>query len=205
VFLLLGAIVNVAVAWGCTYNQKAGIKREMTPSEIRDLMSVQSVVDWNNHWPIVAESERRIGLQQVAAYDADDRYGNDPSKLPLPQYRRPPFLIWVDAGWPMHALTAHHGSEEDWANGRSFMRTTRASSVQLASRTFPVRPIWPGFAINTVFYAVMMWLLFAGPFVVRRWRRIRRGLCPKCAYPVGSSEVCTECGAIHSHLRGQLS
>jgi hypothetical protein len=25
--------------------------------------------------------------------------------------------------------------------------------------------------------------------------RIKRGLCPACAYPVGSSSVCTECGA----------
>ena len=59
----------------------------------------------------------------------------------------------------------------------------------------PLRPIWPGFAINTVFYAVGLWGLFAAPFALRRWRRIKRGLCPKCAYPVGTSDVCTECGA----------
>jgi len=194
-FLVLGAIVNVAAAWGCTCNEKAGITREITPSEIRDMMSVQSVVDWDDHWPIVAESERRFGLQRVAAYDADDRYGGDPSKLPLPQYRRPPFLIWVNAGWPLHALNAQYGFEQDSVNGRPNMRTTSASSIQLASRRFPVRPLWPGFAINTVFYAVVLWLLFAAPFALRRRRRIRRGLCPKCAYPVGTSDVCTECGA----------
>ncbi len=26
-------------------------------------------------------------------------------------------------------------------------------------------------------------------------RRIKRGLCPKCAFPVGTNQVCTECGA----------
>jgi hypothetical protein len=56
-------------------------------------------------------------------------------------------------------------------------------------------PMWPGFAINTVFYAAILWLLFATPFALRRWRRIKRGLCPACAYPVGASDVCTECGA----------
>ncbi len=33
-----------------------------------------------------------------------------------------------------------------------------------------------------------------GPFVLRRFLRVRRGLCPKCAYPIGESLVCTECG-----------
>ena len=51
-----------------------------------------------------------------------------------------------------------------------------------------------GFAIDTLFYAVILWLLFAGPFAFRRWRRIKRGLCPACAYPVGASDLCTECG-----------
>jgi hypothetical protein len=34
----------------------------------------------------------------------------------------------------------------------------------------------------------------AAPGSVRRRMRIRRGLCPACAYPVGQSDVCTECG-----------
>ncbi len=29
---------------------------------------------------------------------------------------------------------------------------------------------------------------------LRRFLRVRRGLCPKCAYPMGESSVCTECG-----------
>jgi hypothetical protein len=61
-------------------------------------------------------------------------------------------------------------------------------------RLLPLRPIWPGFAINTLFYAAILWLLFAAPFALRRMRRIKRGLCPACAYPVGTSAVCTECG-----------
>ena len=58
----------------------------------------------------------------------------------------------------------------------------------------PWHPLWPGFAVNTVFYAAMLWLLFAAPFRFRRYRRIKRGLCPACAYPIGTSDVCTECG-----------
>ncbi len=58
----------------------------------------------------------------------------------------------------------------------------------------PIQPIWPGFAVNTVFYAAALWLLIPGPFVLRRVIRVRRGLCPKCAYPAGDSAACSECG-----------
>ena len=42
--------------------------------------------------------------------------------------------------------------------------------------------------------AVMPWLFIPGPFVLRRFVRVRRGLCPACAYPVGPSGACSECG-----------
>ena len=61
-------------------------------------------------------------------------------------------------------------------------------------RLLPTLMIWPGFAINTLFYATILGALFAVPAALRRKRRIKRGLCPKCAYPVGTSAVCTECG-----------
>ena len=59
---------------------------------------------------------------------------------------------------------------------------------------YPLQPIAFGFAVNTLLYAASLWLLFAAPFVLRGRRRIRRGLCPACAYPIGDSAICTECG-----------
>ncbi len=58
----------------------------------------------------------------------------------------------------------------------------------------PLNPIWPGFAVNTLFYAAVLWLLICGPFALRRFIRVKRGLCPACAYPRGESDVCSECG-----------
>ena len=59
---------------------------------------------------------------------------------------------------------------------------------------YPLRPIVPGFLLNTLFYAAVLWLLIPGPFTLRRFIRVKRGLCPKCAYPVGESDACSECG-----------
>ena len=63
-------------------------------------------------------------------------------------------------------------------------------------RALPLRPIWPGFAINTIFYAAILWLLTLGPFTARRMIRRKRGQCIKCGYDLrGTSEGgCPECG-----------
>jgi hypothetical protein len=79
-----------------------------------------------------------------------------------------------------------------WGSGRPVSAWSRV--IWPDQSLLPFRPLWPGFAINTLFYAAILWLLFAAPFALRRWRRIKRGLCPACAYPVGASDLCTECG-----------
>ena len=55
--------------------------------------------------------------------------------------------------------------------------------------------MWPGFAINTVFYAAILWLPFA-PFQLRRYLRRKRGLCIKCGYDLRGDFAagCPECG-----------
>jgi len=50
------------------------------------------------------------------------------------------------------------------------------------------------FAINVAMvWIIVLWL--------RRRRRRRKGLCDWCAYPIGQSPVCTECGAAHAVMR----
>ncbi len=77
---------------------------------------------------------------------------------------------------------------------------TQADVGPVDYRLLPLRPTWPGFAINTLFYAAILWLL-PGSFALRRFLRVKRGLCPKCAYPMGESSVCTECGRALPHRR----
>lgn len=49
----------------------------------------------------------------------------------------------------------------------------------------------------TCMFAILTWIVAA----ILTWRearassRIRRGLCPACAYRVGASNVCTECAS----------
>lgn len=61
----------------------------------------------------------------------------------------------------------------------------------------PLKPLFPGFYLDTVLYASLWWAaLFWRP--LRRRRRIARGQCPACAYslaglPAGADK-CPECG-----------
>jgi hypothetical protein len=110
------------------------------------------------------------------------------------------------AGWPLLAVRScntYSSFPRPSALTESFGEITLPSWLgnrDGAPHTVPICPIWPGFAINTLFYAAIVWLLFAAPFALRRRRRIKRGLCPACAYPVGESAVCTECGkAVAKH------
>ncbi|HYE61169.1 MAG TPA: hypothetical protein VD997_04165 [Phycisphaerales bacterium] len=62
-----------------------------------------------------------------------------------------------------------------------------------SDRRLPLRPLWPGFAVDTLVYACL-WagVLGVGGAWVRR-RRVKRGVCAECCYPVVGG-VCPECG-----------
>ena len=71
---------------------------------------------------------------------------------------------------------------------------TRSIEGRPIERALPYRPLWLGLIANTVFYGFTLYLLARMARKLRDLLRLRRGLCPKCAYPMGESGVCTECG-----------
>jgi hypothetical protein len=192
VFLLLGAVVNIAVAWGC-------VKWSPDP-----LDSASGVGPWPvaapGDWPAESHWLRQAscGLTESIAFAAENATPTSPSQR---------WNQWAfQAGLPFRAVCCRRhtiglsqiGSsmcEERTANiGEGIVVDVDTGSHQ-RKRWIPMLPIWPGFLINTLLYAVVWWLLSAAPFALRRRRRIKRGLCPACAYPIGDSAVCTECGS----------
>lgn len=179
-FLLLGAIINVAVAWGF------GITAEFHRENVTAKDSDDAHRLWRRlapaHWPDVPSETyvvRDTGVLKVGMYHPVDRTEET-------VYR----FDWYKSGWPAYSMQGRKIIQFDPAGG-----FVRGRSVLLFFDA-PVNllPRWPGFATNTVFYSAILWLIFAGPFELRRWSRNKRGLCPKCAYPIGTSHICTECG-----------
>jgi hypothetical protein len=197
-FLLLGAIINVAVAW--IAGETAVLPRGM-PNDA--LASDQATMLWQRYgtgivppYPAYAPKgwrERRVlttttwfGTSLMAK---DGRFKGIAVTTELCD------VLIVESGAPFRTLGHVDTNVAATMMGGLAAPAGRRRSVTdhvlwLSHATF----LWPGFAINTIFYAGILWVLFAIPGRVRRWRRIKRGLCPACAYPVGDSAVCTECG-----------
>ena len=226
VLLLLvgGAIVNVAVAWACSWWARPHVVdvrgtsrsdaeqfRQQFPGltlhcEVTVLASgfgfkEQSTIRWLKGYSGVSQvwyrehfleaSERQ---RQGAMAIASDMFQTDDVKS-TPS-------MTVEAGWPRLSLFGLGDPLFSAFVSPRRVETVRAIAFERSgsiTRLLPYEPIWPGFAINTVFYAGVLWLLFAAPFALRRWRRIKRGLCPKCAYDLRGTPkdatACPECGA----------
>lgn len=62
---------------------------------------------------------------------------------------------------------------------------------------FPLAPLWPGFALNTLVWALILFACHPGTRMLRRSLRRRRGRCPRCAYDrrgLAPHAPCPECG-----------
>jgi hypothetical protein len=59
---------------------------------------------------------------------------------------------------------------------------------------------WSCFGVP-VGLGIVLWLTIG--VIVHRRRRFEHGLCPNCAYPIGTSVVCTECGIRLASVRWQ--
>ena len=225
-FLLLGAIVNVAVAWAhpWVYRACGGHTTWMDGHSLKGhgfyLWTVsrrsgigfdQVVSRWSPH-----QCCYRLQGCDVPAEELVPAWAG--SARPSGDYGNSLFVTrLLDArGWPMLALRSHlekltnlgpsFGTLEHVVSERSGCLLTNdpnwGYSITESVMALPVEPLWPGFAVNTLFYAIIVWLLIAGPLLVRRLVRIRRGCCPKCGYdlrgqpPEAEAGVvgCPECG-----------
>jgi hypothetical protein len=242
VFLLAGAIINVAVAWGCAVfaplaslqTDKSGKHTwpENRPTEFPPLATNRgSLAQFGLSRSIqtacvvkLKEIEKlkdailsvKSDVHSSGAREARERLAND---LMLLQPGDPGMFSYtsLSAGWPAHAF---EGGRWQWlllldppSASQQRFRLDRSidladypaianSDPSSATRLLPLKTIWPGFAINTILYAAVLWMLFAFPFVIRRVR-IKRGQCASCGYSLHESvsEECSECGAAVQRAR----
>jgi hypothetical protein len=224
VFLLAGVVVNLAVAWGCAIfaDLASGSSPAWRARSKHYPASFRSEPFFGaSRWQ-TAVAERVYVYRRSPDSSMIERGLSEPSPEGetrvedwIPAWSLPFFCrldpdapegrdYWTaDAtGWPRLCLfggieqfyPASINEPEPLLTWYAYPLAAPSSNAPLGVKMLPLHPIWPGFLLNTLFYAVLLWLLICGPFVVRRTIRARRGLSPKCAYPVGESNTCTECG-----------
>lgn len=117
----------------------------------------------------------------------------------------------TQAGWPLRAWRCRNYGDVERATATSVTTVAKTGLNPIVGgialtpfspgpmaatwRALPYVPMWPGVVGNAALYAAALGLLIAGPGWVRRRIRRRRRQCEACGYPIGTSPVCTECGA----------
>ena len=193
--LLIGAIINVAVAWGCVRGdyQQREVDDGVPPSAMNAIersaprqwvMNRDSGWRWCSFGVVYDMADGSLPVEgQIQLY------GHAVGIVPGPA---PESAAILRAGWPMRSFQYSMFGKVSFKNPP--ITYSNALSIGWGGWPLPSAPLWPGFTINTIFYAAILWLLCAAPGFVRRRIRARRGQCPACAYPIGTSDVCTECG-----------
>ena len=208
--LLLGAAANVAVAWGAI---------AWAPQELE--LETEWYVHQGGDWWLAFARDRFAAVDRIKWYCFTTTHPEvlaDKQRSP-PKWSRITTLTTFDqpdapagslldvgyesaAGWPARSLWC----SLLWRFSRSSrLRPTEVHGILLPpkgqtgpyppARVLPRHPIWPGFAVNTIFWAAIIFGLIRSPLALHRFIRWKRGLCSACAYPIGTSPVCTECGA----------
>ncbi len=182
IFLLVGAVMNVAEAWWSAFPSPH-------PSRFTHLAEPSDLAWWETNapddFPNLPLELRSLSESNMSGRLIRPWIPNEGKITPDHQDS----FTHIRCGWPAHALDGWY-----WSRGNADAVLSHAFVIREGWLWVPLRPIWPGIVINTLFYAVVVWLVTCGPFAARRLNRIRRGLCPKCEYPMGESAVCTECG-----------
>ncbi len=219
VFLLAGAVVNVAVAWGCAawVNVVADIPNKS--AVVSGSGEVWGADVWQRAGAELCMSSRvaragrpRTGLaEQAAAKHPRDILPNRsgltvPSESFLSGGTNHDHKGVASRGWPLLSMSCEYDLNPNnrqaifpcaQSPAGSVLTIRVISGIRTGAvdpswihgpdprglpRALPLRPIPVGFAVNTIFYAAVLWLLTGEPFVLRRAIRRRRGLCLKCGY-----------------------
>lgn len=204
VSMLLGAMLNLAVAWGFAW------LNAQRPS-IAPFGSVHSFVDPEPQFGWTVAQEHALGTTRV-------RRSESSHLIPAVSIFFAPAPAWSmanDPPPPYHISRSNQGRYYvEYAYGFPF-RSMRSDVVmaanvrifivssgvligpeQSAMMVLPLGVIVPGSLGNTAFYGAIVFLLLC----IRPLKRRLRGGCTRCGYDLrGSDSACPECGAPGRH------
>lgn len=146
---------------------------------------------------------RELPFGKISSYEQFQAWGCESKQHPF----------WFAAGWPMRAFCYRGTFDSDEAKRFSYpggivlaRSGLRGQMYQVSPGSFtsvrpalilPFKPLWPGFAVNTLLGALLWWVPIAGLQTFVSFRRRRRGRCSRCGYDragIPPQAPCPECG-----------
>ena len=180
-FLLLGAVVNVAVAYACFLFADIQSSHEEPLVQIPEWVNEYSVRDYDRY---IDRTRYGFGIERHEYW-----------------YHSGSATEYSKAGWPFRVVYGGRFENKDgkelFAKALSPYRTAARRYLPTEVFYIPIGVELRGLILNTAMYAGLLWLLIPGPFVLRRHVRVKRGRCSKCGYDLRgapSGGGCPECG-----------
>ncbi|MCH8824251.1 MAG: hypothetical protein IH984_12200 [Planctomycetes bacterium] len=216
-FLFLGAIVNIAIAWACAvwinpakfdpwpeigFRSSGQYTWKLIQTNAPGMTLYSSTRSWSKE-PFDIRDHGAAPEEMIPSWSDLGELSEDFKKKVA---RKPDYIIlekrWIYCyGWPARSLWSY------WYNidptdlphtyGSEGYIYQFGSWDNFVPRILATRPIWLGFILNTIFYAAILCLIILGLFKLRCTIRRKHGHCIKCGYDLRNveHEKCPECGA----------
>ena len=186
--LFLGVVTTVGVAWGIVM-----FVVDTSPPVSMRFNDLVWVIDLGKREPELHlrwsnGANRGLGFH-IGRMQVTYSFGE---QLSPKEVGRMDEVEFVEVGWPLFAMQGMRSHGPD-SLGWSHPRINAPNGRDLVA---PLRPLWPGFLIDTFFYGALWFGLFLGPGAAQRTIRRKRGRCVKCGYDLrGDLDTgCPECG-----------
>ena len=207
-FLLLGAIINVGVAWGIALTISvsfasfdSAIEAEASANERWDLermvaFGTQNYTSFRSK--IHIDEGKVFTLRKIhsgpmftkikpewgSMHETTDYY----KSLPGPPGGGPVIETrdYEARGWPLLSLWCVLSINVDdgtgdtkWFSPQGLIATPILRDDYWGAHVLPLYPIWTGFLVNTMFYGAFFWMMFPGRRAVHQTIRRKRGRCQR--------------------------
>lgn len=214
VCLVFGVVVNYGVAWWIMLTRnyphdvsEYSMKAEFRADERSWLVAVPD--SWPNapHSTVYLKSNGFELLEQKTWFGSESphQYICDRTQVGMPfrSLQRTAYLVRLPQNRTMPGGVADDLSSEppelSFVSGIRIPKGWNALHFTPYAPEFnllPIMPIWPGFAINTLIFALVPALLWLPLGPLKRARRRRRGRCVSCGYDLSgiTGKSCPECG-----------
>lgn len=211
--LLAGGVANLLITWGTAASDQLGWPSRGQPLEY-DGAERWSFATWGmpawpylpatdeNHVPLNHSAESAWWYTNISTVDATPaRPAYDMDGRPHFFYAHVPRLVGMSTlyGFPFRSLGWREDADGQNSAGRVIVQVPgMGRTIKL-----PVAVLPAGFALNSVAYSILLWVVYAagrGALAMRRGRRGRNNRCTACGYALDGlgalppTAPCPECG-----------
>lgn len=192
---LIGAVLTVAVGWGCLLWWPAENARPGAQFTRHSHRVIEAISQYGTFDGFTLFEYHGVGWEMESVIASSKHLRNT--------HRRHNELIRVSAGWPWLCLEGEWRTINSQPASWGILTLPRLPwSSPVNHRYVPVSPRWAPLVGNATLYAALVLCAVFSVRTIRRIARIRRGACICCGYNLRSllqcqTQVrCPECGKL---------